>query len=169
MDIVTLEGKPVSRLGLAGHPNTEESFVMTAFRNGINFFFFYDPSFINLLNGLKSLMVTHREQLIIATGTESRDLGEIREQLQQIRQFLNTDVVDVFLLQYVSPDDTLEDVQAALEQLHIWKSQGLIRYVGASVHNRPLALHLIKSGLCEVLMNSYIINLLNVTLFSAPI
>lgn len=62
---------------------------------------------------------------------------------------------DVFFAEYISPADDMLQVQAVLDELHTWKKKGLIRYVGATVHNRPLALELIASGQCEVLMHRY--------------
>ena len=49
----------------------------------------------------------------------------------------------------------MQEIRAVLEELHQWKARGLIRYVGATVHSRPLALELIGNGLVEVLMHRY--------------
>lgn len=155
MDIVTLQGQPVSILGLAGNQNMEVSCVPLAFKAGVNYFFFYNLSFSNLLDGLKPLLTAFREELVVATGSENRDRRWLSQYLDKVRRYLNTDVVDVFFAEYISPYDELASVQAVLDELHTWKEKGLIRYVGATVHNRPLALELISSGQCEVLMHRY--------------
>ncbi len=152
MDVVTLQGQPVSILGLAGNQNMEVSCVPLAFKAGVNYFF-YNLSFSNLLDGLKPLLTAFREELVVATGSENRDRRGLSQYLDKVRRYLNTDVVDVFFAEYVSPYDELASVQAVLDELHTWKEKGLIRYVGATVHNRPLALELISSGQCEVLMH----------------
>lgn len=154
MDLTTLKGQPASILGLAGHSDMETSCVALAFEAGVNYFFFYDLFSENLLNGLKSLVATQREQVMIATGSDDRDLGKLRQYLDRVRQYLNVDVVDVFFAEYVTPSDDTH-IWAVLDELRAWKERGLVRYVGATTHNRPIALTLIKSGLCEVLMHRY--------------
>lgn len=155
MDIVTQKGQPASILGLAGNQSMEVSCVPAAFKAGVNYFFFYNLSFNNLLEGLKPLLTAKREELVVATGSENRDIRGLSQYLDEVRRHLNTDVVDVFFAEYISPSDDLGQVQAVLDELHTWKQKGLIRYVGATVHNRPLALELIEGGQCEVLMHRY--------------
>lgn len=155
MDIVTQKGQPSSILGLAGNQSMEISCVRAAFEAGVNYFFFYNLSFNNLLDGLKPLLSARREELVVATGSENRDRRGLSQYLDEVRRHLNIDVVDVFFAEYISPTDDLGQVKSVLEELHIWKEKGLIRYVGATVHNRPLALELIEAGACDVLMHRY--------------
>lgn len=155
MDIVTQKGQPASILGLAGNQSMDTSWVGVAFEAGVNYFFFYNLSSDNLLEGLKPLLTQEREELLVATGSENRDRRELNQYLDKVRCRLNSDVVDVFFLEYVSPKDDLDQVQLILDELHTWKEKGLIRYVGATVHNRALALELISRGACEVLMHRY--------------
>jgi aryl-alcohol dehydrogenase-like predicted oxidoreductase len=155
MDIVTLQGQPASILGLAGNQDMEVSCVPVAFEAGVNYFFFYNMSFNNLLSGLKTLLTSRREELLVATGSENRDITRLRQYLDKVRRHLNIDVVDVFFAEYISPTDDLGQVKSVLEELHTWIELGLIRYVGATVHNRLRALELIEAGACEVLMHRY--------------
>lgn len=155
MDIVTLKGQPASILGLAGNQSMDASCVRVAFEAGVNYFFFYNLSFDNLVDGLKPLLTAKREEVLVATGSENRDIHGLNQYLDKVRRRLNSDVVDVFFLEYVSPSDDLGQVQSILDELHTWKEKGLIRYVGATVHNRALALELISRGACEVLMHRY--------------
>lgn len=133
----------------------DTSCVGVAFEAGVNYFFFYNLSSDNLLEGLKPLLTQEREELLVATGSENRELRELNQYLDKVRRRLNSDVVDVFFLEYVSPADDLGQVQSILDELHTWKEKGLIRYVGATVHNRSIALELISRGACEVLMHRY--------------
>lgn len=155
MDIVTQKGQPASLLGLAGNDNMEKSCVPLAFAGGVNYFFFYQLSYKNLLEELKPLLRDRREEIIVATGSQSRDPSELRQDLEKVRHYLDIDVVDVFFAEYLSPSDDLEQVRSLLDEAHVWKQKGIIRYVGATTHNRPLALELIKSDRCEVLMLRY--------------
>lgn len=174
MDIVTLKGQPASILGLAGNQSMDVSGARVAFEAGVNYFFFYNLAFGNLLDGLKPLLTAKREEVLVATGAREQGYTRTkpvpgqsaspfgfagclrRETLLQHRTHrLNSDVVDVFFLEYVSPADDLGQVQSILDELHTWKEKGLIRYVGATVHNRSIALELIEGGACEVLMHRY--------------
>lgn len=155
MSIVTLKGQPASILGLAGNQSMELPCVRAAFEAGVNYFFFYNLAFDNPLDGLKPLLTAKREELVVATGSENRDRRELSQYLEKVRRHLNTDVVDVFFAEYISPNDDLGQVRSVLDELHTWKEKGLIRYVGATVHNRSIALELISGGACEVLMHRY--------------
>lgn len=155
MDIQTLRGQPASILGLAGHQTMEPDCAAMAQAAGVNYFFFYNLSYTGLLVGLKPILAAQRAEVAIATGSLNRNLSDLRQYLDRVRRHLDTDVVDVFFAEYVSPADDMEQVQAVLEGLHDWKQKGLIRYVGATVHSQPLALKLIKGRQCEVLMHRY--------------
>ena len=133
----------------------DASCVALAFEAGVNYFFFYDFSHKNMLSGLKPLAATHRTQVLIATGSEERDLSILRQYLDQVRHYLDVDVVDVFFVEYVTPSEDVAQLWAVLDELWHWKERGLIRYVGATTHNREIALELIKSDRIEVLMHRY--------------
>ncbi len=155
MYIQTLRGQPISILGLAGNSDMEPSCASVAHQAGINYFFFYNLSFTSLLEGLKPILAAGREELAIATGSGDRDPGKLRQYLDRVRRYLDTDVVDVFFAEYVSPADDMAKVRVALDELHAWKASGLVRYVGATAHSRTLALELIEGGQCEILMHRY--------------
>jgi aryl-alcohol dehydrogenase-like predicted oxidoreductase len=155
MHLETLNGQPASILGLAGSRGMDTSCVAVPFEAGVNYFFFYDLSHENLLNGLKPIVATQREQVLIATGSDDRDKGRLRQYLEQVRQYLDVDVVDVFFAEYVTHNEDIAQIWAVLDELWAWKERGLIRYVGATTHNRAIALDLIKSDRTEVLMHRY--------------
>lgn len=155
MELVTQNGQPTSILGLAGHDRIDATAVGVAFEAGVNYFFFYNLEFENLLNGLKSLLPGKREQILVATGNESRDISRLRHYLDSVRRRLNIDEIDVFFAEYVSVDDDMAQVQAVLEELYSWQEKGLVRYVGVTTHNRPIALELMNRNQCQVLMHRY--------------
>lgn len=155
MELITLNQKPASILGLAANEVMEQSCVNRAFAAGINYFFFYDLSFTNLLDGLKPLLTDNREAVMVATGSQSRSKSQLIQYLDKVRHYLKIDVVDLFFIEYVSPTDEMSQVQKILDELHAWKEKGWIRYAGVTVHNRPLALKLIEDKRCEVLMHRY--------------
>jgi aryl-alcohol dehydrogenase-like predicted oxidoreductase len=156
--ITTLLNQPVQSLGLAGNPNMEEGCVTAAYNAGINYFFFYNQSYPILIKELKSVLCDDRESIAVATGSESRNLKTLSAYLDQVRRQLEVDTVDVFYAEYVSPGDDMEALLEAggvFDELHRWKAEGLIRYVGATSHNRPMAVELIESGSIDVLMHRY--------------
>jgi len=68
---------------------------------------------------------------------------------------LETDFLDVFYVEYVSPDHSADAIDVALETLVEWKRDGTIRYVGASAHDRQIAGDLAETGKVDVLMHRY--------------
>ena len=158
MGLTTRNGQALKPLGLSACPDMEKACVPVAFAAGINYFFFYDLSYEPMLKGLKDLVVCHRDEMVIATGSESRDLDRLRTYRDDALRKLGIDVLDIFYLEYISPQDDMEILLApdgALNELEQWKAEGLIRCIGASTHNRPLALSLIETGRIEVLMHRY--------------
>lgn len=155
MTLVTLQGTPISRLGLASQQRMEVGCVNLAYQAGINYFFSYGLGKGAFGQEVRSLLAQHRESLLIATGSENRFPAEVEAQLQKARHSFEVDTIDVFFAEYVAPDDDWAQVEALLEKLHSWKAQGLIRYVGVSTHNRSIALKLIEQSCCDVLMHRY--------------
>lgn len=155
MNLVTQQGDSSSILGLAAYPQTDAACVNAAFDLGINYFFFYNFNCESFLDGLKAILAVQREKILVASGSESRNLNSLRHYLEQVRQYLKIDMVDVFFSEYVSPRDDLNQVRAMLDEFRVWKEKGLIRYVGATTHNRSIALELIQSQACDILMHRY--------------
>ncbi len=158
MSVTTIDGSPLSALGLSGNPEIEIDCVPAAAAAGINWFFFYDKTSTNLIEGLVPLMQSERNRLFVATGSESRDRSTLERYLDEIRLRLRIDVIDLFLAEYVNPKDDMDgllDHGGVLDLLAEWKRQGRIRYTGASAHDRDLAVQLIRSGKIDLLMHRY--------------
>lgn len=155
MNLTTQSGQLVSRLGLASQHLKDETCVRTAFEAGVNYFFSYSLPEPLFLSELKSLIATNREALLIATGSETRQLNKVRQYLDRVRHALRTDTIDIFFAEYVSPADHPDTIHALLQELYDWKAKGWIRYVGISTHTRSIALEFIEQRQCEVLMHRY--------------
>ncbi len=157
-DLTTISGKPASRLGLGGTPDMEPGCVPTAWDAGLNWFFFYNLSFDGLIDPLGELAGQHRDDLIIATGTESRDVASIEDTYEQSLQRLGVDTLDVFFVEYLNPNDNIDALLARgglLDLLCEWRRDGRIRYVGATCHDRDLAVRLTADDRVDVLMHRY--------------
>jgi aryl-alcohol dehydrogenase-like predicted oxidoreductase len=155
VNLTTQQGNSSSILGLAAYPQTDAACVDAAFNSGINYFFFYNLDCESFLSGLKQILTAQGEKVLVSTGSEQRDINSLRQYLEQVRHNLNIDTIDIFFTEYISPGDDTNQVQAMLDELRYWKEKGLIRYVGATTHNRSIALELIESSACDVLMHRY--------------
>lgn len=126
-----------------------------AYRCGMDYFFFYSFAFEGMVDGLSTLCKRHRHEVVVATGEEARDTKSLIQTRDRALQYLGTDFIDIFYAEYVSPEDSLADVEKALETLSQWKKDGTIRYVGVSTHDRQLAGDLAESESVDVLMHRY--------------
>ncbi len=157
-DLKTLAGEPVRPLGLAGAPDSQSGFASIARGAGANFFFFYGLDVDGMVDGVKRLLRRRRDEVFVATGTESRDPSRMRDYLDAVCETLDVDAIDLFFAEYVSPADDPDDVLGkggAVDEIRKWKDEGRVRYVGATAHSRPLSLSLIESGRIQVLMHRY--------------
>ena len=157
-EMKTLAGEPVRPLGLAGAPDSQSEFASVANGSGVNFFFFYGLHFDGMVDGVNRLLRQRRDEVFVATGTESRDPSQMRDYLDAVRRALDVDTIDLFFAEYVSPADNIQDVLGkggAIDQIWKWKNDGNVRYVGATAHSRPISLTLIGSGRIQVLMHRY--------------
>lgn len=131
----TLSGSKSSRLGFASQYLKDVDCVQAAFAAGINYFFSYNLLSDQLLGGLKPLLTTHGDAILIATGSESRAPNTLQHDLNQVKRSLDTDIIDAFFIEYLSPQDSVNEVEVVQTVLQRWKTEGWIRYVGASTHN----------------------------------
>lgn len=89
-----------------------------------------------LIKSLKTISGSKSSRLgFAATGSESRDPDKLQQYLAQVRRALGTNVIDAFFIEYLSPQDSDNEVETVLTVLQRWKAEGWIRYVGASTHN----------------------------------
>lgn len=150
-----LSGNKSSRLGFASQYLKDVDCVQAAFTAGINYFFSYNLLSDQLLGGLKPLLTTHRDAILVATRSESREPNTLQHYLAQVRRSLGRNIIDAFFSEYLSPQDSAKEVETILTVLQRWKTEGWIRYVGASTHNGEIALELIEHGGWDVLMLCY--------------
>jgi aryl-alcohol dehydrogenase-like predicted oxidoreductase len=147
-----------SVLGLAAHPEQDPKCVRRAFESGINYFFFYGPSAKLYIEALKPLVKEHRDEIILASGSGSRTAGGLRTARRKLATLVGHDVLDIFFAEYIHPGDKTATVFGSggvLDELQEWKAEGLIRYVGATCHDRRLAKQLAKDPRVEILMHRF--------------
>lgn len=155
MTLVTPSGLPSSRLALGAHPQTPGACVDVALERGIRSFFFYDRHAAAVLERLARALPPRREDTLLLTGTEERDIPGVQGDLDAIRTRLGVDAVDAFLLLYVAPGESIGDIDRLLDHLHEQREAGALRYVGASAHDRQQAERLARDPRVDVLMHRY--------------
>jgi aryl-alcohol dehydrogenase-like predicted oxidoreductase len=156
--ISSINGTFASSLGLAAYPDQAPDCVGRAFECGINFFFFYSPGSKAFINALKPLIKEHRDEIIVASGSGSRTPSGLQAARRKIEKAAGVEVLDIFFAEYIHPGDKAASVfgtGGVLGELQKWKADGLIRYVGASCHDRTLARQLAEDPRVEILMHRF--------------
>jgi aryl-alcohol dehydrogenase-like predicted oxidoreductase len=156
--LTTLDGTPASCLGLAVGPKQDPRCVRRAFAGGINYFFFYGPGNTAFIEELAALARRQREQIIVATGSGSRRVEGLRASRRKLTAFMGIELIDVFFIEYVHPGDdphVMFGKNGVLDELQQWKESGLVRFVGATAHDRPLARRLAADPRVDVLMHRF--------------
>src|SRR5262245_61070406 len=156
--LATLDGSPASCLGLATGPEQGPRCVQRAFAGGINYFFFYGPGNTSFIEELAALVRRKREHIIVASGSGSRRLEGLRAARRRLTTLLGIEMIDVFFIEYVHPGDNPQVMfgkGGVLDELRQWKDSGRVRFVGATVHDRPLARRLAADPRVDVLMHRF--------------
>jgi len=132
--------------------------VPRALRGGINFFFFYGPGHQPFIEKLAPLVRKHRGEVIVATGSGSRKASTLLAARRKLLALLGIETLDIFFAEYVNPRDDSAAIfgdDGVLDELAGWKADGAIRYVGATAHDRSLALRLATDPRVDVLMHRF--------------
>lgn len=156
--ITSISGMPASPLGLAAGEHQDSHCVALALDAGINFCFCYSTGSREFVAALKPLLSRARDDVIVATGSGARTASGLRAARRKAFAAFHVASIDVFLAEYVHPGDDEAAIFGAggvLDELHRWKMEGIIRYVGASAHDRVIARRLATDARVDVLMHRY--------------
>ncbi len=154
MRFVTLgkTGLRVSAVGFGGipiqrvSPDDATRAIHKALEMGVNFIdtaMAYTDSQEKIGAAIKG----RRDGLVIATKGHHRTAEAIGEEIDQARDALGIDKIDIFQMHGVSKPDALEEIQApggAIEGLLQAKADGKIAHIGASSHSLDMALKLVE-------------------------
>lgn len=83
----------------------------------------------------RALQDIARDRVVIATKTTSRTTRQVRRDVERFLRELDTDVLDIVLLHFMTRPDWPRRYRGAMEALSRAKEQGLVRAVGISCHN----------------------------------
>ncbi len=95
---------------------------------------------------------------MVATGSGSRGIEGLRAARRKLTALLGIEVLDAFFIEYVHPGDNPDVMfgkNGVLDELQQWKKNGLVRFVGATAHDRSLAKQLAADPRVDVLMHRF--------------
>jgi predicted aldo/keto reductase-like oxidoreductase len=158
-------GKSVCRLGLASRgdrPPLSPDDVLHAIERGVNFLNWPgeadSPGGADVLSDAIAALGPRRESIAVCVQFGARTASDAAEELRSILSILRTDYIDVLTFYYVeraaewcaltAPGSALAYGQAA-------KREGVVRSLGVTSHQRPLAAEMARSGLLDALMIRY--------------
>jgi len=150
---------PRCRLGLATRGNTSlgASDVLHAIERGVDYLNWcgHDDG---MSAAIRSLTEAQRARVCVAVQIGARSAEACRRELEQKRRALGTDVLDVATYYYVEHPDEWEAIHApggAAEALREAKEQGVVRMIGLTSHQRPLAAGWARTGELDMVMIRY--------------
>jgi len=147
-------GLRVHRLGLSASYRPGKEAIYRAAEAGVNVFFSYGFDG-QMISALRDLFGSRRERCILVTGAYNYIWGHsnLRRTLEKrLRQF-RTDYVDLFMFLGVTKEK--EFPPDVLEELHRFREEEKVRFVGISTHDRRLAGKLAAEDALDVLMIRY--------------
>ena len=114
--------------------------------HGINYFD-VAPGYGNAQDMLGPALKPYRDDVFLACKTKYRDAKSAREDLENSLRLLETDHFDLYQMHAMTTDEDLEQATGpggALETLVKARDEGLVRYIGFSVHSSELAVELMS-------------------------
>jgi aryl-alcohol dehydrogenase-like predicted oxidoreductase len=105
-----------------------------AYEHGVNFWDTAD-AYGTHRHIAKALRGIPRDEVVIATKTLARNAKEATQDVERFLKELNTEVLDILLLHFVTQADWPRNYAGAMEALSQAKEQGKVRAVGVSCHS----------------------------------
>ena len=157
-------GKPVCRLGLASHGDTAitPDDVLSAVERGVNFLNWPGlaegtPAGDAFSEAIASLG-PRRDEVVVCAQFGAASAADAAEELRAALALLRTDYVDVLTHYYVERKEEWQALCApdgGLTYLRAARRDGVVRRIGVTSHQRPLAAEMARSGLLDCVMLRY--------------
>lgn len=146
-------GKTVMRLGVAGNYGLQTADIHHAAERGVNFWL-WSPRFKTVTPALKEILAKEPERHVVAAiATLAYTARGVRKNVDAARRLLGVDTLDLYLLGWLGRTSRFSPaVQDALVDL---RSQGVVRAVGTSIHDRKRAGALARDSVLDALMIRY--------------
>ncbi len=151
-------GKPVCRLGLASHGQTAITSVdiHRALDRGVNFLNWAGDE--DVFSRTVAELGPRRDEVVVCVQFGARAAAEARDELKSVLAALHSPYVDVLTFYYVEEPGEWHQLSApggALEYCRAAQQDGLVRRLGLTTHQRPLAAEVARGGLLDLLMIRY--------------
>lgn len=144
--------KRVHRLGLSGSFGLDEAASREALERLQ--YVFWSPRMKGLTPALRDALRRDRERYVVSAGPLLGYFpGQVRRAAEDALRALGTDHLDVFQLYWLSKMSAF--TQAVQEELLLLKSEGKVRALGVSIHDRPRAGRLAEDSILDLLMIRY--------------
>lgn len=157
-------GRPVCRLGLASYGATAitPDDLFHALDRGVNFLNWAGlaegPSNGDVFTTTVAALGADRPSVVVCAQFGARSAADAAAELRACLAALGTDYIDILTLYYVERPDEWEEITApdgALRYLRDAKRDGIVRRIGVTSHQRPLAARMAQSGLLDLVMIRY--------------
>lgn len=157
-------GRPVCRLGLASHGRTAitPDDVHYALSRGVNFINWpglaEGPPGTDAYSAAIAALGSERASVVVCAQFAARTAADAKAELKAVLAALRTDYIDVLTLYYLERAAEWDAIAApggSLGYLLDAKRDGLVRRVGVTSHQRPLAARMADSGRLDVVMVRY--------------
>jgi aryl-alcohol dehydrogenase-like predicted oxidoreductase len=157
-------GVPVCRLGLASYGQTAitPDDVQHALGRGVNFLNWQGlaegPAGGDAYCSAVASLGADRRSVVVCAQFGARSATDTAAELKSVLAALGTDYIDVLTLYYVEKLAEWEEITSpggALPYLRDAKRDGIVRRLGITSHQRPLAAAMAKSGLIDLIMIRY--------------
>jgi aryl-alcohol dehydrogenase-like predicted oxidoreductase len=157
-------GLPVCRLGLASYGQTAitPDDLQHALGRGVNFLNWQGlaegPTGGDAFCSAVASLGADRRSVVVCAQFGARNAVEAAAELKSILAALGSDYIDVLTLYYVEQLAEWEKIMSpggALPYLRDAQRDGIVRRLGITSHQRPLAAAMAKSGLLDLIMIRY--------------
>ena len=146
-------GRRVFRLGLATHYGIGGEDLEWALEQGVNYIF-WTPTARRVTKSLKAALKRDRESLVLASGpTTAYFGGGIRRGCERLLKKLEIDYLDVFQLFWLGR--TSAWTASTIDALISLRDSGMVRAIGASMHDRKRAGKMVEDSPLDMLMIRY--------------
>jgi predicted aldo/keto reductase-like oxidoreductase len=157
-------GKPACRLGLASRGDSALSAddVLHAIDQGVNFLNWpalsEGAAASDAFSDAIASLGPRREEVVVCIQFSAATVDDAAEELRGGLALLRTDYVDVVTCYYVERSEEWRALCApggVVDFLHQAKRDGVVRRVGVTSHQRPLAAEMVRSGRLDCVMVRY--------------
>jgi len=145
-------GKRVLRLGVAGNYGLQTGDILHAAERGVGFWL-WSPRFKKVTPALKEILSGHREEHVVAAIDMAYTAGSVRRGVDKALKMLGTDHLDLYLLGWLGRTSALS--RGIVEALQRLKQEGVVRAVGASIHDRKRAGAEARGSVLDAVMIRY--------------